>query len=77
MGLRSFIFYRSWYTAAESLSEEERLRFLAAVLDYAFRGVKDESLSAQARAMLEMVIPMVDYNAIRLEKRKQQEGGGR
>ena len=69
----SFIFYRSFYEAAQELNSKERLKLFDAVCSYALNG-EEIPLSGAACGMFKLLKPQVDANNRRFENGKK---GGR
>lgn len=69
----SFVFYRSFAEAAQTLSAKERLKFFDALVGYALDGA-DPEISGPAAGMLILVRPVIETN-----NRKYENGrkGGR
>ena len=70
----SFIFYRSFYEAAQDLEDSDRLKFYDAVLEYALNGSETLTERSSARAVFKSVRPQIDVNNQRYENGKK---GGR
>ena len=70
----SFIFYRSFYEAAQDLEDADRLKFYDAVLEYALNGSETLTERSSARAVFKSVRPQIDVNNQRYENGKK---GGR
>jgi hypothetical protein len=76
-----FTFYRSYYEAARSLGEKQRLALYEAIIEYAIDGVQVE-LSGVVRSMFVLIKPTLDKSKSRSAagfnggkaKRKQTEG---
>ena len=69
----SFVFYRSFFEAAEELDDNDKLKFFEAICDYALNG--DEiALSGAVKGMFKLLKPQLDANAARYENGKK---GGR
>lgn len=70
----SFIFYRSFYEAAQDLEDSDRLKFYDALLEYALNGSETLTERSSARAVFKSVRPQIDVNNQRYENGKK---GGR
>lgn len=67
----SFIFYRSFYEAAQDLEDADRLKFYDAVLEYALNGSETLTERSSARAVFKSVRPQIDVNNQRYENGKK------
>lgn len=67
----SFIFYRSFYEAAQDLEDSDRLKFYDAVLEYALNGSETLTERSSARAVFKSVRPQIDVNNQRYENGKK------
>lgn len=68
MGRTQFTFYRSFWTAMQSLPKKDRLPFIEAVLTYIFDGTLPE-LSGGAAAVFSVVRPVLEAS------NRKAEGG--
>lgn len=73
MSRESFIFYKSFFEAAQSLKNSERLKFYDALIKYALDGVEPEG-SGSYIALYTIAKPLIDVNNQRYENGKK---GGR
>jgi hypothetical protein len=73
MNRESFVFYKSFFEAAQSLKNSERLRFYDALIKYALEGVEPEG-SGSYIALYTIAKPLIDANNQRYENGKK---GGR
>lgn len=62
----SFIFYRSFYEAAQELNQRDRMKFYDALFDLALNG-KEIELKGPAKAVLISVTPQIVANNIRYQ----------
>ena len=69
----SFVFYKSFFEAAQCLEEKEQLRLYNAIGEYALNGVEPE-LTGGARAVFCVIKPVLDSNRSHRENGKK---GGR
>lgn len=68
--IKGVIFARAWYDAAiKSLSDEERLKFYDATLDYAFYDVVRSGMSPAVKMAFAMVVPFIDADKIKYQER--------
>lgn len=74
MERKGFVFYRSFFDAAQDLDPLQRLEFYDAVIQYGLDGVVDDSLSPVVKIMMKMAIPQIDINN---EKYQSGTKGGR
>lgn len=58
----AFTFYRSWWIAIVNLPRDVQGDVLTAIVEYGLNGVTTEQLKPIAKAMLEMVRPIIDAN---------------
>lgn len=61
----SMVFYRSFFEAAEQMSEQEFGAFCNAVFQYAFYGNRENQLTGIGRALFVALIPQIDATALR------------
>lgn len=71
-----FAFFYGYYEAMQKakLSDEERLAFLDAILNYAFTGADPEETSDIVAVMFTLIKPNIDNS---IQKRKDGKKGGR
>ena len=69
----SFIFYRSFFEAAQTLSKTEKSKLLDAVIEYGL-DQKKPTLKGSANGMFQLIKPQLDANQKRFENGKK---GGR
>lgn len=62
---------KNWYDAVSHLEGRQRTEALAAIMDYAFTGVPDESLSPAVRAVMGILMPLID------RRRRMSENGSK
>lgn len=68
--IKGVIFARTWYDAAiKNLSDEERLKFYDATLDYAFYDVVRSGMSPAVKMAFAMVKPFIDQDKIKYQER--------
>jgi len=62
----SFVFYESFYTSIQSLSEQDRLAIYETVISYSLYGEYDSTkMSVVAYALFRAFKPQIDKNTIR------------
>lgn len=59
---RSFVFYRSYYEAIETLSKSNRLAAYEAIAKYALYGEEIKDLPIRVLPIIKMAIPNIDAN---------------
>ncbi|MCR5034401.1 MAG: DUF6291 domain-containing protein [Clostridia bacterium] len=57
----SFIFYRSFYAAANTLSQRDRSKLVNAIIEYALND-KEPEVSGAAAGMFKLIRPQIDAN---------------
>lgn len=62
----SFIFYRSFYNAISTLSDEQQLSIYRAIVEKALNGIEPE-LAGTAKGMYELIKPQIEANQRRYE----------
>jgi len=67
--IKSFIFYRSFYKAIETLSSKNRLIAYDAIIRYAFYGEEPTDLQPRVFAIFTMAMPQIDANRKKFLKR--------
>lgn len=58
----NFIFYQSFKSAADSMSNANRLAFYDAIIEYALTGKEPDSLKKSVRCCWDLVKPIIDSN---------------
>lgn len=62
MQRESFIFYQSFKSAADSMSNANRLAFYDAIIGYALTGKEPKSLKKPVQSCWDLVKPIIDSN---------------
>lgn len=71
---QSFIFFRSWYEAAESgyFDEKQKGEFYSAIINYCFTGEEPESDDPNLIAMFQLIKPVINRNIEKYQRKAKR-----